>query len=155
MEQSTEHRNRNIGIRVTDDEWKLFDIIARQQRISKSEFLRNAGIHFAELSAEDQQTFASSGSTTSGKPDFIREQFTSANEIIANTIREAVSELTLEIKDIEKLLKVILYTYLFHTPEVPEGLKRDAKKSAIARMDKIVRNVLENFDNTFSPSNPR
>jgi len=138
MERKQQFRTKSIGIRVSEDEWTLFDIVARSQGITVSEFLRQSGIHYAEMSAENKDFLDSIGQNSEAAQNTVHEFLTDLKEVIFQSLKHTHDDLSVQVKRVEKLIDVFLYAYLFHQPEVKEVLKENAMKSAIRRKEKVL-----------------
>ncbi len=141
MKSGSEKRTKVIGVRVSEDEWKAFDFIANEQKITISELLRNAAIRYSGLYAENEEERLSDGNGERS----IDETIHVFSETIAKTIKQSTEDLLLQIRTNEKRLKGFIYAFLYHTPEVNEELKGEASRSARKRMDTVCK-ITDEFD---------
>lgn len=126
---------KTIGIRVTAEENKLFEALAKEQGITVSELLRTAGLTIAEMSVESRELLGKKDSESSR---YVHTLIEKVQETLANSIKESNTILSGKLNKVEKLIDAFLYAYLFHTPEVKDSQKQNAKNSAIVRKKKVL-----------------
>lgn len=127
-----------IGVRVSPQENKLFEVMAQEQRVTVSEFLRTAGLTLAEMSVESREFLKSFGKDGRQTYQNIQTMLETLKETLANSIKGSDTHLSRKIDKIERLIGAFIYVYLFHTPEVKDTLKQQAKQSALARKQKVL-----------------
>lgn len=128
-------KGKTIGIRVTAEENKLFEALANEQGITVSELLRTAGLTIAEMSVENRELLGKKDSESSR---YVHTLIEKVQETLANSIKESNTILSGKLNKVEKLIDAFLYAYLFHTPEVKDSQKQNAKNSAIVRKKKVL-----------------
>lgn len=135
MAKQGSDKGKTIGIRVTAEENKLFEALANEQGITVSEILRTAGLTIAEMSVESRELLGKKDSESSR---YVHTLIEKVQETLANSIKESNTILSGKLNKVEKLIDAFLYAYLFHTPEVKDSQKQNAKNSAIVRKKKVL-----------------
>ena len=145
-----EKKERFIGIRVTEDQYRLFQLLAKEQNVSVSEFLRSGVVNFAEKFVESQQVLESvEDKDKKAAQQTIHAMITEVRGVLANSIQQSDERVCRRVEHMQKLLEAFLYAYLYHTPEIPEEMKKEAKRSALARQKRVLELMsLRNQQNT-------
>ncbi len=137
--KSTAHKTKTIGVRVTADENKLFVMLAQEQGVSISEFMRNAIINYAQMTLEHKELLNELGLVDVNKSGAtFHSTIEETREIICTSITTLNDRLSGKVDRIEKLIDAFLYAYLFHTPEVNDENKNNAKQSAVIRKKRVL-----------------
>ncbi len=136
MGQQSIQKGKIIGIRVSFQENKLFETLAQGQGTTVSEFLRTAGLTLAEMEVDNKEVLKLIGKDRTGISNVL-SLIESIKETLANSIKESNTLLSHKVDKVEKLVHAFLYAYFFHTPEVKESLKAEAKRAAVDRKKKV------------------
>lgn len=123
-----------ITIRLTDDMHKLFNMIASEQKVTVGKYMRDASVILAEMSTDEKEII----SLIKDK-DKIKAQkafhalLIETKDSLLNSNKELFDRISVRVEKLEKLVHLFLYSYFFHTPEVKETMKEQARKSAKER----------------------
>ena len=124
-----------VNLRVTAEEMKLMTMLAEREGASISEFLRNAVLTMSEIYLENKEFLSSLPDKDKvNAVGMLKALIIENQEIAANSIKGSHEDLLERIERVEKLIGVFVYVYLFHTPEVTESKKKQAKESAVDRV---------------------
>ncbi len=134
-------RGGRKSIRFTDEEEKLIEMVSEEGwKGNTAGFCREAILTAAERHIENKELAEGLGGEEKAKDVqvSISEMIEEAKEVLANSIHQSNEGLSQRITKLEKFMKVFLYAYLYHTPEVDEGMKKSASIAADARVKKVM-----------------
>ncbi len=142
-----------VTIRLTNDMHKLFNMIASEQKVTVGKYMRDAAVILAEMSTDEKEVMA-----LIKDKDKIKAQkamhalLIETKDSLLNSNKELFDRISARIEKLEKLVHLFLYSYFFHTPEVKETMKDQARRSAKERK----KGVLQLLDKmTDEGTNPR
>lgn len=138
MEMQVNPMTKTKTVRLTPQEIKLFEIIAKGQGVTVSEFMRTASLTIAEMSIDNKELLQSLGKDETQAFQNIKILLSELKDTILNSIKGSNTSIMRKLDYVEKLVDISLYSYLFHTPEIKETLKQQARKSALERKKKIL-----------------
>lgn len=137
------HKTKVVSFRVSAEENRIFELLAKDQGISVSEFFRMAGMTIAEMSLDNKDFLKALGKEPVNALGKIESIMEATRDILANSIKESNALMTMKMERLEKVLDAFLYAYLFHTPEVNDQRKQHAMQSAVTRKKKVL-SLVEN-----------
>ena len=139
MNQKENPKRLKLDFRVSPEEKKLVQMAARREEEAVSEYLRKVVLALVESSLESRELLSSirdneRDNTVSVLKNFMMDD----KETAANSIKGAYEALINRLDRLEKLIGVFIYVFLYHTPEVPDPKKKQAKESALERVKKAL-----------------
>ena len=134
-ETKSELKDIKVSVRLTQDMNKLIAMIAEEQSLTVGKYLRDAGLILAEMTLDEKEMLDTVKNTDKKKA---QKTFHTMIQETKHTLMNSTKELSDRILKLEKLIKMLLYVYLYHTPEINKSKKEEAKKSAKLREKKIL-----------------
>ena len=134
-ETKSELKDIKVSVRLTQDMNKLIAMIAEEQSLTVGKYLRDAGLILAEMTLDEKEMLDTVKNTDKKKA---QKTFHTMIQETKHTLMNSTKELSDRILKLEKLIKMLLYVYLYHTPEINKAKKEEAKKSAKLREKKIL-----------------
>ena len=134
----SKNKTAAIRVRVTESELKLFRFVADTQGIKLSEFMRRAGVMYAEICSEQSEIMESTDESPYEAEKSFHQMFADFNQVTARTITQSHDDLCRQIDDLKIMQDAFLYVLLYHSSEIPLEKKEQAKQSAIRRKAKVL-----------------
>ena len=139
MKPDEDLKTNSIRARVTEDEARLFKIVAESHGISVSDFLRRAAVYYSEVSTGPQEGPGCSEENPNTGQETFPQMLADTRLAVVNTIKYINDDLVAKMENIEDLLDALLYAVLYHLPEIPDEKKEHAMRSATKRKAKVQR----------------
>lgn len=139
MNQKENPKRLKLDFRVSPEEKKLVQMAARREEEAVSEYLRKVVLALIESSLENRELLSSiPDSERDNAVSVLKNLINDDKETTANSIKGAYEGLIDRLDRLEKLIGVFIYVFLYHTPEVIDTKKRQAKESALERVKKAL-----------------
>ena len=149
-------KEKFVTVRMSKEEHELLSLLAEKQGVKLSVYMRNNSILAGEKSIEHEQLIQSINSSDkiAGQETF-HTMFNQLREMTLNSIKclhedllKKIASLSKENDVLKRILEEILYTYLYHTPEVPQEKKQQAMHSALDRQKKVLNLISAKSENS-------
>jgi hypothetical protein len=135
-----EVKEKRYSVRLTKDMDRLISIVAKERGITVAKYLRDSGIILAEMSTDEKELYSMvKEEDRSSVQKTFHLLFQETKDIVVNSSQGLFDKLSERIDRLERFVEIILYVYLFHTPEVKESEKQKSKKSAQERKKKVMK----------------
>lgn len=136
------NRGHVIPLRINDNEKAFLDQFCKQQNIRVSTFLRSCAIDYAVKMMEDKEVMAD---IHPQDPSVARATFHQAFEQFEDSMKATISKLDERMLIMEKLMDLLMYVFLYHTPAVSQNNAMVAEASALERRKHIKASFLSKF----------
>ncbi len=137
MTKKNNSRTSKLDTRFTAEERNLVALMAQKEGISISEYLRNCAVVFAQSSIEYSELLNSiPGNKKDNAVEMLRALINEDKETTLNSIKAAYEGMLEKFERMEKLIGILMYVYFFHTPQVIDSKKKEARESAVTRVKK-------------------
>lgn len=128
-----------VNLRITPQEIKLIRMMAQKEGLNLSEYLRNVVLTIAESSVESREFLNSvSDNNKDNAVQILKGLILENKDTTANSIKGVFDALLDRFDKVERLIDVFIYVFLYHTPEVIDTKKKQAKDSAVERLKKTL-----------------
>lgn len=139
MNHKENPKKLKLDFRVSPEEKKLVQLAARREEEAVSEYLRKVVLAIVESSIESRDLLRSiPDNERDNAVTVLRNLIIDDKETTANSIKGAYEGLMDRLDQLEKLIGIFIYVFLYHSPEVIDAKKKQAKESAIERMKKAL-----------------
>jgi hypothetical protein len=137
--KNTDVKTSRVSVRLTEDMYKLFAMIAEEQKLTVPKFLRDAGLILAEMSSDEKEILSLIKDKDKLKAmKNIHSLIIETKDTLVSGNHQLYDRLFKKIDRVEKLVYLFLYSYFFHTPEVKVAVKDEARKSAKTRQEGVL-----------------
>lgn len=127
-----------VSVRFTQDERKLIEMFVNDRGNDLSKFVREATLYYINVSTEHDQLLEEIDEKNVQSADkAFRDVVESMTQILIKSIEHTHNDLDAQLEEVKKQLDAFIYTYLYHTPEIIENKKQEAKRSALERKEKV------------------
>src|SRR3989338_8474677 len=123
-----------VTVRLTDDMLKLFSMLASEQKVTVGKYMRDAAVILAEMSTDEKEIMSLIKDKDKIKAQkAVHSLVIETKDSLLNSNQQLFDRISARIEKLEKLVQLFLYSYFFHTHEVKETMKDQARKSAKER----------------------
>lgn len=146
-------KTSRVTVRLNDDMLKLFTMLASEQKVTVGKYLRDAAVILAEMTTDEKEILSLIKDKDKIKAQkAVHSLVIDTKDSLLNSNKELFDRIASRIEKLEKLIHLFLYSYFFHTPEIKETMKDQARRSAKERK----KGVLQLLDKmTDEGTNPR
>jgi len=141
-----------VTVRLTDDMLKLFTLLASEQKVTVGKYMRDAAVILAEMSTDEKDIMSLIKDKDKIKAQkAVHSLVIETKDSLLNSNQQLFDRISARIEKLEKLVQLFLYSYFFHTPEVKETMKDQARKSAKERKKGVLLLLDKMTDEGISP----
>ncbi len=141
-----------VTVRLTDDMLKLFSMLASEQKVTVGKYMRDAAVLLAEMSTDEKDIMSLIKDKDKIKAQkAVHSLIIETKDSLLNSNQQLFDRVSARIEKLEKLVQLFLYSYFFHTPEVKETMKDQARKSAKERKKGVLLLLDKMTDEGISP----